>query len=216
MNSFMTKGSYFSNHDPSSCFETNPIEINLIPVFSNSIKIQKENLKGGIFLFPGVGLLLCFGILPICLAFYMSLHRWKPVQGRFMGLSHYEKAIGDLTSAILTLTALAMLIVGIWLLTRNWKQTPAKHSLTLCYTVGATMVVLLSWRVFELNHYVTAFQEGEAWALKMKRDMFLDRRGDPSEQLALAEGIPEACQPGTICSFDQLCPGASFHHEPAG
>ena len=157
-------------------------------MISNSIKIQKENLKGGIFLLPGVGLLLCFGILPICLAFYMSLHRWKPVQGRFMGLSHYEKAIGDLTSAMLTLTALAMLIVGIWLLTRNWKQTPAKHSLTLCYAVGATMVVLLSWRVFELNHYVTAFQEGEAWALKMKRDMFLDRRGDPSEQLALLSG----------------------------
>ena len=154
-------------------------------MFSNSIKIQKENLKGGIFLLPGVGLLLCFGILPICLAFYMSLHRWKPVQGRFMGLSHYEKAIGDLTSAMLTLTALAMLIVGIWLLTRNWKQTPAKHSLTLCYAVGATMVVLLAWRVFDLNHYVTAFQEGESWALKMKRDMFLDRRGDPSEQLAL-------------------------------
>ena len=43
-----------------------------------------------------------------------------------MGLSHYEKAIGDLTSAMLTLTALAMLIVGIWLLTRNWKQTPGK------------------------------------------------------------------------------------------
>ena len=118
-------------------------------MFSNSIKIQKENLKGGIFLLPGVGLLLCFGILPICLAFYMSLHRWKPVQGRFMGLSHYEKAIGDLTSAMLTLTALAMLIVGIWLLKRNWKQTTAKQSLTLCYAVGATMVVLLSWRVFE-------------------------------------------------------------------
>ena len=109
-----------------------------------------------------------------------------------MGLSHYEKAIGDLTSAMLTLTALAMLIVGIWLLTRNWKQTPAKHSLTLCYAVGATMVVLLSWRVFELNHYVAAFQEGEAWALNMKRDMFLDRRGDPSEQLALLSGHANA------------------------
>ena len=36
-----------------------------------------------------------------------------------MGFSHYEKAIGDLTSAILTLTALAMLIVGIWLLTQQ-------------------------------------------------------------------------------------------------
>ncbi|GIR31060.1 MAG: hypothetical protein CM15mP45_03560 [Deltaproteobacteria bacterium] len=54
------------------------------------------------------------------------------------------------------------------------------------------MVVLLSWRVFELNHYVTAFQEGEAWALKMKRDMFLDRRGDPSEQLALLSGHANA------------------------
>ena len=109
-----------------------------------------------------------------------------------MGLSHYEKAIGDLTSAMLTLRALAMLIVGIWLLTRNWKQTAAKQSLNLCYAGGATMVVLLAWRVFELNHYVAAFQEGEAWALKMKRDMFLDRRGDPSEQLALLSGHANA------------------------
>ena len=54
------------------------------------------------------------------------------------------------------------------------------------------MVVLLSWRVFELNHYVAAYQEGEAWALKMKRDMFLDRRGDPSEQLALLSGHANA------------------------
>ncbi|SVD27188.1 uncharacterized protein METZ01_LOCUS380042, partial [marine metagenome] len=112
------------------------IEIDLVSVFSISNTQNKETLKGGIFLLPGVGLLICFGILPICLAFYMSLHRWKPVQGRFMGLTHYEKAIGDLTSAMLTLTALAMLIVGFWLLTRNWKELPAMRSLTLCFAVG--------------------------------------------------------------------------------
>ena len=134
---------------------------------------------------PGVGLLVCFGILPICLAFYMSLHRWKPVQGKFIGLTHFEKACGDLTSAILTLTALAMLIVGFWFLTRNWKEPPAMRSLILCFAVGLAMEVLLVGRGIELKHYVTAFQNEVTWALKMIREMFLDHRGDTSEHLAL-------------------------------
>ena len=122
----------------------------------------------------------------------MSLHRWKPVQGKFLGLTHYEKAIGDLTSAMLTLTALAMLIVGFWLLTRNWKEPPAIRSLILCFAVGLAMEVLLVGRGIELNHYVTAFQDEATWALKMKREMFLDRRGDTSEQLALLSGHANA------------------------
>ncbi|SVE26288.1 uncharacterized protein METZ01_LOCUS479142, partial [marine metagenome] len=28
--------------------------------------------------------------MPICLAVYMSVHKWRPVQGRFLGTSHYE------------------------------------------------------------------------------------------------------------------------------
>ena len=88
-----------------------------------------------------------------------------------MGLTHYEKAIGDLTSAMLTLTALAMLIVGFWLLTRNWKEPPAIRSLILCFAVGLAMEVLLVGRGIELNHYVTAFQDEATWALKMKREI---------------------------------------------
>ena len=57
--------------------------------------------SGLFFLIPGVGLLIGFGIVPICLALYMSLFRWRPVQGRFVGFANYEKAIGDLTCGII-------------------------------------------------------------------------------------------------------------------
>ena len=161
-------------------------------MFSTTFKNWKETLEGGVFLLPGVGLLLCFGILPICLAFYMSLHRWKPVQGRFMGFSHYERAIGDLSSALLTLTALGMLIVGFWLMTRNWNLRPALRGLILCFAVGILLELLVVGRGIELQRFVSAYQEEASWALKMKRDMFLDRRGDSSEQLALLTGHADA------------------------
>ena len=159
---------------------------------SINLKNWKEKLDGGVFLLPGIGLLICFGILPICLAFYMSLHRWKPVQGRFLGFAQYEKAFGDLSSALLTLTALGVMIVGFCLLPRNWKQTPAMRSLILCFAVGLLLELLVVGQGIELKTFVSAFGEEEAWALEMKREMFLDFRGDPSEQLALLSEHAEA------------------------
>ena len=93
--------------------------------------------NAGVFLAPGLSLLIGFGILPICLAAYMSLHRWKPVQGRFLGFNHYEKALGDLTSALIVLAAFATLIVGVWLITRDWRQEIGKRTLVLICSVSA-------------------------------------------------------------------------------
>ena len=113
-------------------------------------RLWDEVRSSGLFLAPGISLLMGFGILPICLAVYMSLHRWKPVQGRFLGNSHYEKALGDITSALIVLAAFATLIVGVWLLTRDWRQTLQKRTLILVVTVG---VVLFAAVLFFGKHF---------------------------------------------------------------
>ena len=80
--------------------------------------------------------------MPICLAVYMSVHKWKPVQSRFLGTGHYEKALGDLTSALLVLAAFAVMIGGVWLITRDWRGPFRGRGLTL--VLGVITMLLLA------------------------------------------------------------------------
>ena len=62
-----------------------------------NLKTFKESTLGIVYLLPGLGILIVFGIMPICLAVYMSFYRWKPVKGKFLGFSHYDKFLGDIS-----------------------------------------------------------------------------------------------------------------------
>ena len=70
----------------------------------------QEQLTGYLFIAPAVLLVFMFGLFPIGYAFYMSLRRWRVVDRGFIGLTNYEKAIGDWVG-------LAMFIAGfaIWM-----------------------------------------------------------------------------------------------------
>ena len=102
------------------------------------IKIQKKISKEESFSYPAWVCCCVLAFSPLPSLLHVS-HRWNQFRvGSW--IVHYEKA-GDLTSAMLTLTALAMLIVGIWLQPELEKSL--QSDLPLCYAVGATMVVLL-------------------------------------------------------------------------
>ena len=145
----------------------------------------REARSAGLFLGPGIGLLIGFGILPICLAVYMSMHRWKPVQGRFLGASHYEKALGDITSGLIVLAAFSTLIVGLWLLTRDWRQPLSKRALILITAVSLVLLFSSLLRAFQLQNFLGGYIEGQEWAKDIAKDMFIHKRGDPSHQLTL-------------------------------
>ena len=115
----------------------------------------------------------------------MSLHRWKPVQGRFLGSSHYEKALGDITSALIVLAAFATLIVGVWLLTRDWRQAFEKRTLMLVITVGFVLFAAVIFRGLQIQEFLRGYQQGLEWATELAGSMFIDRRGDPIEQTKL-------------------------------
>jgi multiple sugar transport system permease protein len=135
------------------------------------------------FLGPGVGLLVGFSILPICLAVYMSVHRWRPVQGRFLGADHYQKALGDITSALIVLAAFSALIVGAWLLTRDWRQLFVKKALIIVLAVLTVLLIVTLFRAIQLQIFVNAYLEGMDWAYDAAPRMFIDRWSDPEEQV---------------------------------
>ncbi|MBN1287569.1 MAG: sugar ABC transporter permease [Anaerolineae bacterium] len=56
-------------------------------------RIIQENLTAYLFLLPASLIIFVFGIFPVGFALYVSLHKWRLVQGGFLGLENYSKAI---------------------------------------------------------------------------------------------------------------------------
>ncbi len=160
--------------------------------------------SGLFFLIPGVGLLIGFGIVPICLALYMSLFRWRPVQGRFVGFANYEKAIGDLTCGIIFILGILGIIIALWMIFKNWKHLPTNKVYVLLSTLLSVIVLASIWRGLQLSYFVEAFQLNLDWALDLKSEMFLDRRGDVDQQLSLIMGHAKALYGSALMIFFAL------------
>ena len=155
-------------------------------------RFWREFRSSGLFFGPGVSLLVGFGIMPICLAVYMSVHKWRPVQSRFLGASHYEKALGDLTSALLVLAAFAVMIAGVWLLTRAWRDPLRGRGPALVLGVISLLLLAAAARGWQLYNFIDDYEKGAVWASEIASQMFFDRRGDPAEQIALLTGSARA------------------------
>ena len=96
--------------------------------------------------------------MPICLAVYMSVHKWRPVQSRFLGASHYEKALGDLTSALLVLAAFAVMIAGVWLITRDWRDPLRGRGPALVLGVISLLLLAAVARGWQLHNFIDDYE----------------------------------------------------------
>ncbi|MFH1569082.1 MAG: hypothetical protein ABIL09_13885, partial [Gemmatimonadota bacterium] len=70
--------------------------------------LREQALAWGL-LSPALVVLGVFGIFPIGYAFFVSLHRWRIRREAFVGLSHYERALGDLGLVVALAAGLALL-----------------------------------------------------------------------------------------------------------
>ena len=122
----------------------------------------------------------------------MSVHKWRPVQGRFLGASHYEKALGDLTSALLVLAAFAVMIAGVWLITRDWRDPLRGRGPALVLGVISLLLLAAVARGWQLHNFIDGYEKGAAWASEIAGQMFFDHRGNPTEQIALLTGSVRA------------------------
>ncbi len=60
------------------------------------IRKIRESLTAYLFLLPAITIIGVFGLFPLAFAFYVSLHHWRIVRGKYAGLANYVKAIDNL------------------------------------------------------------------------------------------------------------------------
>lgn len=99
-----------------------------------------EHVTGYLFVLPAVLLVSAFGFFPMGYAFYLSLRRWRVVDRGFIGLSNYEKALGDYWGALLF--ALGMVLMLVAFVARQ-RMVDSRESRRL-YTVGLPTAIALA------------------------------------------------------------------------
>jgi len=76
------------------------------------IRDWKENIIGYLMIAPSVTLIFLFGIMPVGFALYVSVHKWRLKQGRFLGVDNYLNAIGNVTFVIMFFMALVAIVAA--------------------------------------------------------------------------------------------------------
>jgi multiple sugar transport system permease protein len=56
----------------------------------------RESLTAYLFLLPAFLIISTFGLFPIAFSVYVSLHRWRILPGKYLGLGNYVKALDNL------------------------------------------------------------------------------------------------------------------------
>ena len=82
----------------------------------------RESITGCLFILPAFTIIGLFGLFPIGFAVYVSMHRWRITQGRFLGLENYVKAIDNLAYVAFFWVAAIFLYLAVRYLTRMIKK----------------------------------------------------------------------------------------------
>ncbi len=71
-----------------------------------------------LILAPALTLIFIFGLFPVAFALYVSVHKWRIIQGDFRGILDYSDAVDDI--AYIALFALGVgALIGAYLLFRR-------------------------------------------------------------------------------------------------
>lgn len=101
----------------------------------------KESVLGYLYIAPASAILLLFHLLPVLSAFYISLHKWKILQGEYLGLTNYQSVL-DSTAFWQSLKVTVFYVLG-----------------TVPLTLGISLLLafLLFQKVRGLDVFRTAF-----------------------------------------------------------
>ncbi len=84
-------------------------------------RIWREWLLAYAFLTPALTLIGVFGLWPVLFAMYVSMHVWRIRRGRFIGMTHYFKAVDVFGLLLFLLLALGLLAAGVLILRKTWR-----------------------------------------------------------------------------------------------
>jgi len=83
----------------------------VLPSLARRNKVR-NNVEGFAFVGPALLFIAVFGLWPILYTLYMSLFKWRIIQGPFVGLANYVRIFGGITSFILLALAVGAFILS--------------------------------------------------------------------------------------------------------
>jgi len=98
---------------------------------------------------PAIFLVAMFGLFPIGYAFYMSLRRWRVIDKGYIGLTNYDKAVGDWWGALYFVLGFVILLGAYFLWEKVFKARRQTNIVTQLITVGILLagctVIAAGW-----------------------------------------------------------------------
>ncbi|MFN2233658.1 MAG: ABC transporter permease subunit [Anaerolineales bacterium] len=82
----------------------------------------QDSITGCLFVLPAFIIIGLFGLFPIGFAVYVSLHKWRITQGRFVGLDNYVKSLDNLAYVAFFWVAAIFLFLAVQSLTRMLRK----------------------------------------------------------------------------------------------
>ena len=137
----------------------------------------RENITAYLMIAPATLLIFLFGIFPVGFALYVSLHQWRIKRTKFLGLTHYVKALDNLIYVLLFVLAIAALLGGYFLfrriLKRNRSAGDNKDWLALLpgALFSATILAFVRWTVLLLPEILAIADK--IWGKERTRELFL-------------------------------------------
>ena len=86
------------------------------------LRVLRESLTGYLFVAPALILIFIFGIFPVAFALYVSVHKWRIIRTKFIGLENYVKAVGNLAYVFGFFVAIGALVLAYILIRRLIRQ----------------------------------------------------------------------------------------------
>ena len=101
-----------------------------------------ESLEGYLFILPSVVILGVFGLFPVFFTLFVSLHKWRIKQGRFLGIENFLEAFGSFAYLAVLIFGIAGLYIGFRLV--EARRRAISYGVSLLLPVSGVLVLILS------------------------------------------------------------------------
>ena len=113
----------------------------------NFYKKHSEKLIGYTFITPAVLIISLFGVFPVFLGMYMSVHKWKVFKVRFLGFENYERILGSISAFWFFVIGLLFLILSYWV----WSEFKDKFKNKLYVLISSVLILIIGIYLININ-----------------------------------------------------------------
>lgn len=156
-------------------------------------RVWREYLTGYAMVAPAMILIFVFGLFPVAFALYVSLHKWRLVRTKFIGIDHYVSALDNLVYFLLFMLGVLSLFAAYWLLLKTRNQGSEHGEQPWIFAVpsivyAATVIAFVRWgylllpEVLDIADKIRGQEKTRALFMELLGDAFRAETVQPAWQ----------------------------------